>query len=210
MAQPKEALAVKTKRINIDPNYDVSEQNVKINAGDSIEFFSQANQNCSTAFNPSGLFGNQTVPANGSAPALSTAANQAAITVDYVVVEPDGVTKTGPYSVTVDDGPLNMTVDSDGNCSPADAAIPNNGTLFFTYNQTGPNPPATIVVNFDTPNGQVEFYDGSNPVTSQTLNPGNNDVLAGRGIATATYWFPNTGEEGRVGSGTGTIKVGNT
>jgi hypothetical protein len=210
MAQPKEALVAQTKKINITSNYNVSDNNVKINAGDSIEFSSEANQACSTFFNPAGTFANQPVPANGSAPAQATAANQTPITADYVVIEPDGVTTTGPYSVTVDNGPLQLQVDSYGNCSIGNAAIPNNGALFFTYNQSGPNPPATITVNFDDAN---EFYNQQGvAVPSQILNAGNNAPLTGRGNnKTVTYWFRGTEEETGVGgSGTGTIKVGSS
>jgi|GEM_PF-6311181 len=205
MAQPKEALAPKTKSITINSNYKATEQNVKISAGDSIEFTSQANQACSVSFIPAGVFANQTVPDNGSAPAQSTSSNQTPITVDYSVVGPNET--TGPYSITIDDGALPMTVDSYGNCDFDSAAIPNNGTLYFTYNQVGPNPPATITVEFTTPNGKIEFFENGQGVTSQVLSPGSNNELQGRGDVDASYSFTGTTQP-RQGGGGGTIKVG--
>lgn len=206
MAQPKEALAAQTKKITINSNYKATEQNVKITAGDSIEFTNQANQACSVSFIPAGVFANQQVPANGSAPPQSTSSSQTPITVDYFVAGPSSA--TGPYSITIDDGALPMTVDSYGNCDFDDAAIPNNGTLYFTYNQTGPNPPASITVDFTMANGQVVFFENGQGVTSQTLNPGSNTALQGRGDVKPSYSFKGTAPQPREGSGGGSIKVG--
>jgi len=50
--------------------------------------------------------------ANGSAPAESTSTNQPPITVDYWISKPD-LTRSEPYSITLDDGASPMTMDSD-------------------------------------------------------------------------------------------------
>lgn len=206
MAQPKEAMVAQTKRISIDSNYKASDQNVKISAGDSIEFSSHASQDCTAAFTPSAPFSNQTVPANNSAPAQSTSSTQPPITVDYFIQAP-GVT-TGPYSVTVDDGALPITVDSYGDSDLNSAAIPNNGTLYFTYNLDGPNPPGSITANFTNPNGQDGLFLNGQQVTSQVLNPGDNTALEGRGNASVGFTFSGTTPKVAAGGGGGTIKVG--
>jgi hypothetical protein len=207
MAQPKEAFEAKTKIITIDSHYNVADQNVKISAGDSIQFKSQANQDCSASFTPSGVFSDQDVPANDSAPAQTTSSNQTAITIDYVVDEPSGGT-TGPYSVTIDDGALPVTVDSYGDSDLNDVAIPNNGSLFFTYNEDGPNPPASITVEFTNPNGQDGLFLNGQQVSSQTLNSGDNPTLEGRGNCQVGFSFSGTTPKIAEGTGGGTIKVG--
>lgn len=206
MAQPKEAFDAQTKIITVDSNYKVADQNVKISAGDSIQFKSQANQACTASFTPAGVFSNQPIPANGSASPQTTSANQPPITIDYFIQAPGA--ETGPYSITIDDGALPVTVDSYGDSDLNIAAIPNNGSIFFTYNQQGPNPPATITANFTNPNGQDGLFLNGQQVSSQTLNPGDNPALQGRGNVKVGFSFAGILPKPEEGTGGGTIKVG--
>jgi len=203
MAQPKEAPLTGTRQITINSSFNANPQDVSINNGDSLDFNSQATQACSLFFNPAGVFNNQTInPGNNNS---AMAAQQNDIIVDYTVVKPDGTT-TGPYCVQVGSGVLTMNVDSFGNCSIGNAAIPLNGQAVFNYTQSGPNPPASIVVNFG--DSSVLLNQQGGPVLSQTLYPGNNTPLTGRGTpGTTTYTFSGT-ESAGVGTEVGTIKVG--
>jgi hypothetical protein len=52
------------------------------------------------------------------------------------------------------------------------------------------------------------FFENGQGVTSQSLNPGSNTTLQGRGNASPSYSFKGTTPQRREGSGGGSIKVG--
>jgi hypothetical protein len=128
------------------------------------------------------------------------------LTADYVVSA--GANDGGPFSIEIGTGPLEIDiVDDDGDTNLEDAAIPNNGTLYFK-NETGET--ATITFGGDK---DVLYDSNGNAVTSQIVdNNSPGGVLTGKGSnKQVTYSIGmSIAEPGRVGTGGGSIKVGQT
>jgi len=207
VATPKQGPQMVTRTVTINAQYQAEPQNLSADDGDELVFQSHASKDCSVYFNPVGVLTSNTytpVPAGGSSVAIAIG-NSLSETVDFVVVKSDQDT-TGPYSITVEDGPLPMTVDSEGNCQPTDAAIPANGSLYFDYNQTDPSVPSLIVTfTYADPQHPVFHDESGNAVTSQTLNPGENGKLTAQGTPQSVSY--TIAPQPKTDTG-GTIKVG--
>ena len=205
MASTKQGPAAVTRTVTIDVLYKASPGNLSVNNGDMLVFRSLAGQDCTVSFVPTGVLGTSlSVPARGSSQPITIGQNISE-TVDYLVQGPGGLV-TGPYSVTVNNGPLPIAVDSQADASPVDAAIPTNGSLYFDYQQNDPSV-KTITVDFtyQDPNAPV-FYDPHGvAVYTLTLNPSGRETLTARGTAQLVNYklTPNP----RTGGG-GTVKVG--
>jgi hypothetical protein len=209
MAQPKEALIAQTipVKVTINSDYTVSPPNVTIGFNENIEFVDTAAASCTIYFNPADEFGRQTQTVTPGQP-LVVSPTEDDVTVVYGV---NGQAQTGPYSITVVGcAPLEVDVNSAGSNSIGSGAIPHRGWIRFTYNQTGPNPPAYITVNFKYPVPTVaELFDrAGNPVFSQTLDPGDNTPLMANGANNVVVGYTFTGTNNRTDGGSGTIKIG--
>lgn len=210
MATPKEALTGVSQTININSNAKASPKNQSIGNQDTVTFKNNdPNNGATVTFQGAGAneFGASsfTVPAGGgtAGPLTPTLQN---VTVDYqITMGPD----TGlAFSIEVGSGPLEIDiVNVFGDTNLPTAGIPNNGTLFFK-NLTG----GTATITFRKPN--VLFDSNGNSVTSQVVNPNSSGaVLTGRGTnQDVGYGLSVSADEdpGRVGDGSGTIKVGST
>jgi hypothetical protein len=146
-----------------------------------------------------------TVSANGGVSGQLTP-TQSNLTVNYLVSA--GANDDGAFSIEIGTGPLEIDiVDTDGDTNLESAAIANNGTLFFK-NETGEN--ATITFGGDK---DVLYDSNGNAVTSQKVNNNSSGgLLTGKGSnKRVTYGVAmSVTEPGRVGTGGGSIKVGQT
>lgn len=213
MATPKGAITGAVPTININSQAKASPSNQAIGNTDTVQFRNndQAN-NAAVTFQGAGagvfsLNGNPvttvTVLPNGGVTGPLTP-GQSNLSVDYVVNL--GSISGGVFSIEIGSGPLEIDIlDTSGNTNLVNAAIPNNGSLFFK-NETQDS--ALITFGGD-PN--VLFDSNGNPVTSQTVNANSSGApLTGRGTnKNVTYTTKMTpGERMRVRDGGGTIKVG--
>jgi hypothetical protein len=216
MATPKEALTGTDHTININSNAKASPKNRTMDNQDTVTFKNNdPNYNATVTFLGAGAgelsyngspVTSVTVAANGGTTGPLTPIT-ASVTVDYKVQA--GVDTGGPFSIQVGTGPLEIDItDDDGDTNLEDAAIPNNGTLFFKNQSTDD----TATINFG--GDQNVLYDqNGNPVTSQKVGPSTwGAPLTGKGSnKNVTYSVSMSLEtDGGLGGGNGTIKVGQT
>jgi hypothetical protein len=209
MAQPKEALVAQPTpvKVTINPDYTVSPPNIIIGFNHSVEFTNTAAATCSVSFNPGDEFGPPTQYIN-SGESLVVSPTEDDVTVVYIV---NGQSQTGPYSITVTGcAPLEVDVNSAGGNSIVNGAMPHKGWIRFTYNQTGPNPPAYITVNFNYAIPKVaDLFDrAGNPVFSQTMYPGDNTPLMANGGNNVVVRYTFSGTSDPTEGGSGTVKIG--
>lgn len=137
------------------------------------------------------------------------------VTVDYEIRL--GPRKTGPFSIQVGRGALNITIGPNGDPDIDDASIPDGGSVIFT-NHSGR--PAQIEFT-----GDKALYDGANPVTSPqniAIN-GHLGPLTGKGKKKKVDYHIDLKADAEVlasvemltatsgaARGNGTIKVGQT
>jgi hypothetical protein len=214
MATPKEALTGTNQTININ-NAKASPKDQGIDNQDTVTFKNNDTNDAATvtflgagagefSYNGSPVT-TLDVPAGGSAGPLTPPTSN--VTVDYQVQA--GSDAGGPFSIAVGTGPLEIDiVDDAGNTNLENAAIPNNGTLFFKNESSDDT--ATITFGGDR---DVLYDQNGNPVTSQQVGPGTSGTaLTGRGSnKDVTYSVSMSAQPGGgLGGGNGTIKVGQT
>jgi hypothetical protein len=215
MATPKEALTGASQTININQHAKASPKNQDIGNQDTVTFKNNDPNDAATItflgagageFSYNGSPVNSVdVPAGSSAGPLTPLTSN--VTVDYQVQA--GSNSGGPFSIEVGTGPLEIDIkDDEGNTDLENAAIPNNGTLFFKNESTDDT--ATITFGGDR---DVLYDQNGNAVTSQQVGPGTSGaLLTGRGSdKEVTYSVSMSLQpDGGLGGGNGTIKVGQT
>lgn len=216
MATPKEALTGTSHNININNNAKASPSNLQMGDNDTVTFNNNdLNDAATVTFLGAGAgeFSYQgqtvttfTIPASGSFGPLS--ANVPDVTVNYNVVA--GVKNDGPFAIEVGNGPLEIDiVDDQGNTNLGAAEIPNNGTLFFKNESTDDQ--ASITFGGDS---NVLFYPDGSPVVSPVAIAASSSTphLTGKGTnKNVTYTIAmSVQEDGGLGGGNGSIKVGQT
>jgi hypothetical protein len=216
MATPKEALAGTDHQININSNAIASPKNQSIGNQDTVTFKNNdPNADATVTFLGAGAgeftyngspVTSVTVPASGGT-AGPLAPNNSNVTVDYSVVV--GSKTSASFSIEVGSGPLEIDiVNDDGDTNLEDAAIPNNGTLFFQNESLDDT--ATIRFGGDK---DVMYDQDGNPVTSQQVGPSTSgETLTGKGSnKNVTYSVSMASDrDGGLGGGNGSIKVGQT
>jgi len=215
MATPKEALTGTNQTININSNAKASPKNQAIGNQDTVTFKNNDPNDAATitflgageqefSYNGSPVTSLE-VPAGSSAEPLTPLT--ANVTIDYDISA--GANIGGPFSIEVGRGPLEIDIeDDDGNTDLEEAAIPNNGTLFFKNESTDDT--ATITFGGD---GDVLYDQNGNPVTSQQVGPGaSGALLTGKGSNKEVTYSVSMAlqADGGLGGGNGTIKVGQT
>jgi len=215
MATPKEALTGTNQTININSNAKASPKNQAIGNQDTVTFKNNDPNDAATvtflgagdgefSYNGSPVSSVE-VPAGSSAGPLTPLTSN--VTVDYELSV--GSNTGGPFSIEVGTGPLEIDIlDDDGNTDLEDAAIPNNGTMFFKNESSDDT--ATITFGGDR---DVLYDQNGNPVTSQQVGPASSGaLLTGRGSnKEVTYSVSMSLQaDGGLGGGNGTIKVGQT
>lgn len=215
MATPKEALTGTNQTININNHAKASPENQGIGNQDTVTFKNNDPNDAATItflgagegeFSYNGApVSSVDVPAGSSAGPLTPLTSN--VTVDYEVQS--GSDTGGPFSIEVGTGPLEIDIlDDEGNTDLEDAAIANNGTLFFKNESMDDT--ATITFGGDK---DVLYDQNGNAVTSQQVGPGTSGgVLTGRGSnKNVTYSVGMSLQaDGGLGGGNGTIKVGQT
>lgn len=215
MATPKEVLTGVVQPISINSQAKAAPPNKPMANADTVQFTNNDPvDNAIVTFEGpgAGVFTLNGVPvttltisANGGVSGELTP-TQSNLTVDYLVSA--GANSGGAFSIEIGTGPLEIDiVDGDGNTNVENAAIPNNGTLYFK-NETGET--ATITFGGDK---DVLYDSNGNAVTSQTVdNNSSGGLLTGKGSdKRVTYGIVmSIVDPGRVGTGGGSIKVGQT
>lgn len=204
MAQPKEALVGAQQPIDINSQGKASPHNRTMGNTDTVVFNNNSPTDSATvAFQGAGadVFPDPP-PISPGTSSGSLSPQESDVTVNYEVTM--GGNTTGPFSIQVGTGPLQIDViSSSGATDLPKAAIPNNGQIQF-YDET----------DYD---GTVKFsdalYDGNdNPVTSQPLTANSfSPPLTGKGTnkdIKYTVEMNLQAQQQGVGGGSGTIKIG--
>lgn len=208
MATPKGAITGVVQSITISSAAKASPENQQMGNLDTVQYqngsaVATATVNFMGA--AANLFGSSiiNVPNNNGVSTRLTP-HQTNVTVDYMIAM--GPIHTGPYSIEIGTGPLEIDIiDAAGDTNLPNAAVGNDSTLFFKNLTT--NETATITFGGD----QVLYDANGNLVTSQVVHASSSGaVLMGKGLnKNVSYMIAmSPSPSGRVRSGSGSIKVG--